>query len=140
MKNITIFTNWIQSWWPAKHSHNKNPCKSIKIKNDRYNSYSKDIQKGDTVSINGISGIYFCNPNLGIVAMRPVPSVKMSKDQAMHCDSRGLEFYALGKTDLYHIESFEQEELIPNKRVVLVEKTTWCLIRTDKKHMRITKE
>lgn len=98
---------------------------------------NSDIKKGDTVSINGITGVFFCSPELGIFAIRPVPSVSLTTTQAIERGGRGLNFYVLGHTILYHIED---ENIIADARLVMVEKTTKCLIRSEKVHKRLVED
>ncbi|MDP2692784.1 MAG: hypothetical protein Q8O88_04060 [bacterium] len=95
---------------------------------------------GDTVSINGISGVLFVNSRLDIVSIRPVPALKMTEEATLFCDSRGLQYYITGKLGLYHLENFEQFELLHNKRIVLVEKSTEHLMRVDKTKTKIIKK
>jgi hypothetical protein len=102
----------------------------------------EEIKKGDTVSVGGKTGIYFEAPNLGVVAIRPVPAIKMTERDAKHHEtSRGLEFYIMGLTNLYHIEDYQRDgEIIPNARIVLVEKSIEHLTRVDKTKQRIIKK
>lgn len=99
-----------------------------------------DIKKGDTVSINGISGVYFCEPKFGIVAIRPVPAVKMTAIDAIDLGGRGLHFHVTGQTKLYHIEQYEQGDISINAKVVLIEKSTENLLRIEKIHQRLIKD
>ena len=95
------------------------------------------IKKGDTVSFKGISGIYFCEPRFGVVAMRPIPAVSMTTNKAADLGGRGLMLYINGSTSFFNIEQYDKQELIPCSRVVLFEKCTVHLVHTENKSRRL---
>lgn len=124
--------------WILQHLAKLNLRHIRKPKPDRYkvpkkiNWTKNHLMKGDTASINGITGIYFEEPKFGVIAIRPIPSFKMDNEQARELASRGLEFYVTSVTDLYHLEGLEENEIFAGPRVILFEKSTEHLIRRHK--------
>lgn len=124
--------NWILQYLVKLNIQRIRVPKTMSLVKEFNATTKHKLMKGDTASINGIPSIYFEEPKLGVIAIRPIPAFKMNKAQACELESRGLEFYVTSMTALYHLEGFEENGLFAGPRVVLVEKTTEHLIRQHK--------
>jgi hypothetical protein len=123
-----------------KRRPTSNPCAEIKIsKYDLIDDSIDGLIKGDTVSLSGIGGILIIKRRLGIVALRPVPYAlsdserRRIQNSGIHNGARGGIFFLDGKTMLWHLETFECEDIIFGKRIVLVEKHIFGTSREKKR-------
>jgi hypothetical protein len=90
------------------------------------------IPNGDTVHYAGISGILIksASQDVGILPV-PMPKDDMTEDMI---EELGVMFqeYMSGRLKLYHLDTYEQSQVIQGRRVVLVEKTIESILRGRK--------